>query len=117
MIFNIVGRNQDDHVKNISFIMNEKDKTWKLSPAYDLTYANGSGFTLQHQMTIKGKADNFDRNLLIEVGQDFDIKNPGAIIDETVGAFSRWPDLARMYGVPEQNVLSVNAAHRLYLGK
>ena len=117
MIFNIVGRNQDDHVKNISFIMNEKDKTWKLSPAYDLTYANGSGFTLQHQMTIKGKADNFDRNLLIEVGQDFDIKNPGAIIDETVGAFSRWPDLARKYGVPEQNVLSVNAAHRLYLGK
>jgi serine/threonine-protein kinase HipA len=115
MIFNIVGRNQDDHVKNISFIMNKTEKTWQLSPAYDLTYAYGSGFTVQHQMTLKGRADNFERNLLIEVGQEFDIKNPESIIDATVETFSHWPELARKYGVPEKNVLSVNAAHRLYL--
>ena len=60
MVFNIVARNQDDHVKNIAFLMNRKG-TWSLSPAFDVTYAyNPTGtWTGRHQMTLNGKRDEF----------------------------------------------------------
>ena len=35
MVFNVVLRNQDDHTKNISFLM-DSDGKWNLSPAYDI---------------------------------------------------------------------------------
>ena len=60
MAFNIVARNQDDHVKNIAFLMN-KPGEWSLSPAFDMTYSfNPAGaWTASHQMTMNGKRDNF----------------------------------------------------------
>jgi serine/threonine-protein kinase HipA len=62
MTFNIVARNQDDHVKNIAFLM-DKSGRWSLSPAYDMTYSyNPSGeWTAQHQMTMNDKRDGFTR--------------------------------------------------------
>lgn len=59
MVFNVVIRNQDDHTKNISFLM-EKDGKWRLSPAYDMGYAyNPNGrWTATHQMSIHEKFDN-----------------------------------------------------------
>jgi len=55
MVFNVMARNQDDHTKNIAFLMDEKG-VWALSPAYDVTYAhNPSGiWTHQHQMSLAG---------------------------------------------------------------
>ena len=38
MVFNIVARNHDDHVKNIAFLM-DKSGNWSLSPAFDMTYS------------------------------------------------------------------------------
>ena len=38
MVFNVLAVNQDDHVKNISFLMDRNGK-WRLSPAYDITYS------------------------------------------------------------------------------
>ncbi|MAC84370.1 MAG: hypothetical protein CL624_09570 [Arcobacter sp.] len=58
MIFNVVTRNQDDHTKNFSFLMDKKG-IWANSPVYDLTYSNGSDYTRNHQMSINGKRDNF----------------------------------------------------------
>jgi serine/threonine-protein kinase HipA len=60
MVFNIVARNQDDHVKNIEFLM-DKNGTWSLAPAFDMTYSyQPSGrWTSSHQMTLNGKRDNF----------------------------------------------------------
>ncbi len=60
MVFNILGRNQDDHVKNIAFLM-DKSGTWSLSPAFDMTYSfHPSGqWTSTHQMTMNGKRDRF----------------------------------------------------------
>lgn len=54
MVFNVVARNQDDHTKNFSFLMDPQGR-WQLSPAYDLTFACGNRFTASHQMTINGK--------------------------------------------------------------
>jgi len=60
MVFNIIARNQDDHVKNIAFLM-DKSGTWTLAPAFDMIYSfNPSGvWTASHQMTLNGKRDDF----------------------------------------------------------
>lgn len=112
MVFNIVGRNQDDHVKNISFLMDDLSSGWRLAPAYDLTFAAGSGYTLRHQMTLAGLSDGFAREALVELGNKFDIPRPREIIDETIEAFSRWPALARQWRVPEDQIAAVASKHR-----
>ena len=60
MVFNVVARNQDDHVKNIAFLMDRSGK-WELSPAFDVVYSyNPTGdWTAQHQMSLAGKRDGF----------------------------------------------------------
>ena len=60
MLFNIVARNHDDHVKNIAFLM-DKSGTWTLAPAFDITdsYNPSGAWTATHQMTVNGKRDGF----------------------------------------------------------
>ena len=88
MIFNIVARNQDDHVKNIAFLM-DKAGAWSLSPAFDVTYAyNPTGpWTSRHQMTINGKTDDFTREDFKAVAQVAGLKRgrPEAILAEVMG--------------------------------
>ena len=101
MVFNVVVRNQDDHTKNISFLMDEDGK-WRLSPAYDMGYAynpNG-GWTAMHQMSIGGKFDNISRKDLISFAKVNNIKNAQEIIDEVHEVASKWPDFAKECGVP-----------------
>jgi serine/threonine-protein kinase HipA len=117
MIFNVVGRNQDDHVKNISFLKKDKFSGWELAPAYDLTYSAGVGYTRQHQMTVASRSDHFTRNELIQVGKKFDINKPEMIIDETVESFSKWPALGKKWGVPTEVRKYVAEGHRIYLGR
>lgn len=107
MVFNIVGRNQDDHVKNISFLLDSMSVQWRLAPAYDLTFAAGAGYTVRHQMTLGGKSGDFTRALLVETGQKFSIKNPGAVIDEVVEVFSGWEALAALHGVARDQISEV----------
>jgi len=66
MIFNIISRNQDDHAKNFSFMMNEKG-IWSNTPAYDITYANGQGYTKNHQFSLLGKVNNFNKDDLLQI--------------------------------------------------
>ena len=115
MIFNVVGRNQDDHVKNISFLMKNKTSGWELAPAYDLTYSAGTGYTRQHQMTVASRGDDFTRDELITVGKKFDIHHPAIIIDSTVEAFSKWSILGQQWGVQLEDRKRVAAGQRLYL--
>lgn len=98
MLFNIVGRNQDDHVKNFAFLMNE-DGAWRLSPAFDLTYANGAGWTKEHQMTFGSKGSGFTKKEILETGKFFSIKKPEQILEEVQDAFLNWQKLAKENGV------------------
>ena len=78
MAFNIVARNQDDHVKNIAFLM-DKSGEWSLSPAFDMTYSfNPAGtWTASHQMTLNGKRDRFHAGGLQRLRKDrFDEARP-----------------------------------------
>lgn len=101
-VFNIMVRNQDDHVKNIAFLMNRKGE-WRLSPAFDVSYAyNPSGpWTSQHQMSLNGKRDHFQLADLVEFGRFCDIKSSAAskIIDEIKGLVLAWSTYADRAGV------------------
>ena len=102
MVFNIVGRNQDDHVKNIAFLMDQSGN-WSLSPAFDITYAyNPAGeFTSQHQMTLNGKRENFDMADFRQCARNASMKRgrAEAIVREIQAVFSRWHDYADKAGV------------------
>ena len=67
MVFNVIGQNCDDHIKNFSFLMDEKGK-WSLSPAYDLVHSYGPATFGQHRMTINGKIDNISLDDLLICG-------------------------------------------------
>lgn len=108
MVFNVVVRNQDDHTKNISFLMDEEGK-WHLSPAYDMGYAyNPDGkWTSAHQMSINGKFSDITKYDLIECGAANNIKNAAQIIDEVCQAASQWPEIARECEVPQKMIDSI----------
>jgi serine/threonine-protein kinase HipA len=114
-LFNLVGVNQDDHVKNISFLM-DRTGQWRLAPAYDLTFARGAGFTREHQMSFAGKSGDFTRADVLRVGSDFGIKNDGRAVAEQVGeAFAQWPRFAADAGVTKERIAAIGCELRLHL--
>jgi len=118
MVFNVVARNQDDHVKNIAFLMDKRGR-WSLSPAFDMTYAYQpqGRWTSRHQMSINGKRDDF-------TGDDFDrcattvsMKRgrAAAILGEVREAVSSWPSFAAEADVPSKVARKIANTHRLEL--
>jgi serine/threonine-protein kinase HipA len=106
MVFNVIARNQDDHVKNIAFLMN-KSGGWSLSSAFDMTWSfNPKGdWTASHQMTINRKQDNFTMDDFKACAKTASMKRGRAekIIEEIKHAVSRWNDYANDAGVdPKQ---------------
>lgn len=108
MVFNVAIRNQDDHTKNISFLMDENGK-WSLSPAYDMCFAyNPEGnWTSQHQMSINGKFDGITRSDLLAFSNANGIKDGVEIIDELFDTVQKWPIIARNCGIPEKMILGI----------
>ncbi len=119
MAFNIVARTQDDHVKNIAFLM-DRTGAWSLAPAYDVTYSyNPDGrWTSSHQMTLNGKRDGFTREDFEAAGRAVSLKRgrAGEILGEVATAVARWPQLAPQAAVDAAHVAGVQAAIRLGLG-
>lgn len=103
MVFNIIARNQDDHVKNIAFLM-DKSGNWSLSPAFDVIYSfNPAGaWTASHQMTLNGKRDDFTMDDFKACAKAASMKRGRAetIINEVRETVSRWKDYAEEAGVP-----------------
>jgi serine/threonine-protein kinase HipA len=112
-VFNIMARNQDDHTKNIAFLM-DTDGQWRLSPAFDVTYAyNPDGdWTNRHQMTLAGKREGFPREDLLTVGRKMSIKKCEDVLAEVREAVARWPEFAAAAGVPEERAAAIGATHR-----
>ena len=100
-MFNIVGCNQDDHVKNTSFMM-DREGSWRLSPAYDLCHAEGSAFTRFHQMSINGKITDFDLDDIkaLEKYAGLPQGRGKRILEQTVEAFSSWRATADELAIP-----------------
>ncbi len=116
MVFNVVARNQDDHTRNIAFIMDESGK-WQLAPAFDMIWAyNPEGrWTNIHQMRLNGKQDGFVRDDLLSVGSAYGIQGAKEIVEQVVDAVARWPEFAVQAGVSPEMRLAVGSSHRLSL--
>lgn len=118
MAFNLVARNQDDHVKNIAFLM-DRNGQWSLSPAFDITWSfNPDGdWTATHQMSVNGKRDQFTRADLLAAGRGAQLKRgrADAIAEEVISAVRDWPRFAAEAGVAEDRWSPIQASHRLDL--
>ena len=116
MVFNIIGRNQDDHVKNIAFLM-DRSGQWSLSPAFDITYSyNPSGlWTGTHQMSLNGKRDEFVVDDFVDCARNAAMKRGRAaeILREVQQAVRRWKEFAEEAGVPQAIIRKIAAAHRM----
>lgn len=114
MLFNVMARNQDDHTKNIAFLMG-RDGRWKLSPAFDVIYAHNPGgkWTHEHQLTINGKRDGFMLDDLLAVGESIGAPKPLEIIDRVGDAVGRWSEFAAEAGVKRERAEEIGRHHRL----
>ena len=116
MVFNVLARNQDDHTRNIAFLMNQGG-TWHLAPAFDVIWAyNSSGiWTNRHQMSVNGKRDGYTVEDLQAPAKQYEIKGAAAILDQVAAAVSRWPEFARKAGVDSELAKKISRTHRLHL--
>ncbi len=114
-VFNVMGRNQDDHVKNIAFLMDRRGR-WSLSPAFDITYAYNpvGAWTAAHQMSVNGKRRGFSQQDLLACADSAAISKARArhIIDEVQAAMEKWPTHAETAGLSEEWTQSIKTTHR-----
>jgi len=116
MVFNIIARNQDDHVKNIAFLM-DKAGQWSLSPAFDITYSfNAAGmWTSQHQMSMNGKRDGFTLDDFKVCAKAASMKRGRAetIVNEVQQVVAQWRGYASDAGVSDVWVQKIQRVLRL----
>lgn len=112
MAFNVMGRNCDDHTKNFSFILHQ-GRPWRLSPAYDVTFAhNPAGeWTNQHLMSVNGKFAGFAATDLIAEADRFGVGGAPRILDKVRAAISQWPRFALAAGVSDIQRDAIGAQH------
>jgi serine/threonine-protein kinase HipA len=118
MVFNLIARNQDDHVKNIAFLM-DRGGNWALSPAFDVTYnykADGE-WTARHQMSVNGKRDGFVIDDLLQCADTVSMQRTRAraIVEEITAAVTDWPTYAAEAEVPEGRAAAIEKNLRLDL--
>lgn len=117
-VFNVVARNQDDHVKNISFLM-DRSGAWRLSPAYDMAYSyNPSGsWTRDHQMSLAGKRNDFTHGDLMVFASNVGLKSNKAnqAIEDIVDAVEKWQNFAEQAGVDQSDVTRIKKTFRMNL--
>lgn len=119
MVFNVIARNHDDHTKNTSFFVDDEFQ-WALSPAYDIawSYKIDSAWTDQHQMSINGKRDKFEREDLVAVAKLItNLGRPKAneIINDTLDVVREWPKIAGDEELPEMMIKEIGLSHRLWI--
>ena len=117
-VFNVMARNQDDHVKNISFLMDRSGK-WSLSPAYDVAYAYNPGgtWTRDHQMSLAGRRNGFEHDDILQFAASVGVKRRRAleILDRVSASVRDWGQHAEAAGVAPHDVTRIEKTFRLNL--
>ncbi len=111
MVFNVVFRNVDDHLKNHSFIFNKEENKWNLGPAYDLTYALNPLFTFKttsRALSINGKRAKITMKDVLTIAEEFAIKNPKGIVADVQSLIPRWNKLADELKIPKKVIKNIN---------
>jgi serine/threonine-protein kinase HipA len=118
MVFNVLARNQDDHVKNIAFLM-DREGAWSLAPAYDVIWAwkPGNPWLDSHQMSINGKRDRFTVADLRATAAVAGLPRGRAetILAEVGEIVAGWREIAEEVGVEERIAEQIARSHRLTL--
>jgi len=116
-LFNVMARNQDDHVKNIAYLMDSTGQ-WQLAPAYDLTFAyNPTGqYTSRHQMSLNGKCDDFERSDFSALAQRFNIPRTreNRMLEQVMDSINKWPEYAKEIDIPKQKIENRRKYHRFF---
>ncbi len=110
MVFNVMGRNCDDHTKNFAFTM-DKNAEWKLSPAFDVchAYRPGSDWVSQHALSIGGKRMNIEKADLLKIAKEMNIKKPESIINQIADVIGQWEKYASQTMVEPELKKSIKA--------
>jgi serine/threonine-protein kinase HipA len=114
MVFNILARNQDDHTKNIGFMM-DRSGNWQLAPAFDMVwqYSPNGRFTSVHQLSANGKRDHFVAGDLERVAEIFGIYKAKEIRDQVTDAVATWPALAKQANIKARIIKDLLGTYRL----
>jgi HipA-like C-terminal domain./HipA-like N-terminal domain. len=103
MAFNVMANNTDDHNKNFSFLLEERDQ-WRVAPAYDVTFIfnpNGTGANIERRLSIGGKTAEITKSDLLDFARHNDIKNASAIINTVAEAISNFNEYAKEFGISQ----------------
>lgn len=112
LVFNILANNTDDHNKNFSFIM-DRNGSWRLSPAYDITYVVDNGGFLpdeNHCLYVRAKLHGITLEDVMAFARDNGIRRPESIINDVVESLKRFRETAIKYGVRKEWIGRVEMA-------
>jgi serine/threonine-protein kinase HipA len=90
-----------------------KDSKWKLSPAYDVTYAYDptSLWLAQHQLSINGKRKDITLDDILTIAKEISLKKGKDIVNEIAGGVSRWKEFADEAGIPAKQMQEIGRLH------
>jgi len=112
MVFNVVFLNSDDHLKNHSFIYDEVQDKWNISPAYDITYSllhPLMNYTRKSRaLSIVGKRVDLTLEDILNFAETFTIKNPKKVIQEIQNAITYWNAQANELNLPKHIIQSIH---------
>ena len=116
MVFNYVFANIDDHLKNFSFIYDDKNEKWNLAPAYDLTYPLDAlmNYTrVTRAMAINGKRVDISIEDVLELANRYSIKNAKSIINEVVEVTANFKSLCEKQNLPKKVIQKIYSEFNL----
>lgn len=108
-VFNVLSHNRDDHSKNFSYLMDEHG-TWKLAPAYDLTYSFGPRGEQSTMVAGEGKIPTEEHLLKLARHADLKPQQAHEIIEQVRDALSHWKALAQNAGVATRTIVTIHQA-------
>ena len=82
---------------------------WHLTPAYDVTFARGEGWTRVHQLRVRGKTSEIREMDLLAIASEFGVKKPGRMIDRARNAIADWEVFAAAYDVPRHDIAAIRS--------
>ncbi|WP_299055344.1 type II toxin-antitoxin system HipA family toxin [uncultured Polaribacter sp.] len=116
MVFNLIFRNVDDHLKNHSFIYHKESNSWNLCPAYDVTFALNPLLTFKtiaRALSINGKRSGIKLKDLLVIADTFSIKNPKGVIGEVQALIPRWMKIAKELNIQTHIITSIEKEIKL----
>lgn len=90
---------------------------WELSPAYDITYSNGVGYTKNHQLSLNGKINDFTLKDILQLAKKHSIKESVAkeYLEQIVEIFSQFKTKAKELDVKDETINRITKELRLKL--